>query len=58
MNTYAIVSGDIVTNVILWDGNTDDWRPPAGSTANLIPTGEQVGPGYTFNGTSYAPPEE
>jgi hypothetical protein len=56
VNTYAIVEGGIVTNVILWDGEAD-WTPPVGSTVNLLPEGSPVGVGYTTSdGVSYVAP--
>lgn len=38
MNKYAIineVSGHLV-NVVLWDGDTSKWQPPAGTRAELL----------------------
>lgn len=32
MTRYAIIQGGIVTNVVLWDGDTAKWQPPAGAT--------------------------
>lgn len=55
INTYAIVENGAVINVVLWDGQSG-WQPPAGSTANLLPIGAQVGVGYTFDGTNYTEP--
>lgn len=28
---YLIVEENVVTNTVLWDGNTDTWQPPADS---------------------------
>jgi hypothetical protein len=28
---YLIVEANVVTNVVVWDGNTQDWTPPADS---------------------------
>lgn len=28
---YLIIENNIVTNVVVWDGNTNTWTPPAGS---------------------------
>jgi hypothetical protein len=55
INTYAIVENGAVINVVLWDGQSG-WEPPTESTANLLPTGSQVGVGYTFDGTNYTAP--
>lgn len=56
VQTYAIVESGVVTNVVLWSGDTSAWQPPQGATANLLPAGSAVSPGYTFDGTNYAPP--
>ncbi len=55
VNTYAVVTAGVVTNVVLWDG-VSEWAPPAGSTANLLPAASQVGINYTFDGTNYTAP--
>ena len=31
VQAYLIVENNVVTNNVLWDGNTQDWTPPAGS---------------------------
>jgi len=28
---YLIIENNVVTNVVVWDGNTQDWTPPADS---------------------------
>jgi len=35
---YLIIENNIVTNVVLWDGNTASWQPPINSTALLQET--------------------
>lgn len=55
---YAIVdqSGN-VTNVVVWDGDIDNWTPPDGTNAVAVSGGLGVGPGYTYaNGVFTAPP--
>lgn len=32
MNRYAVIQGGQVTDIVLWDGDTTNWQPPAGST--------------------------
>jgi hypothetical protein len=34
-NTYAIIDneGGWLVNLVLWDGNTETWSPPAGTHA-------------------------
>lgn len=29
---YLMIQQNVVTNVCLWDGNTDNWQPPSDST--------------------------
>jgi len=29
---YFIVEANLVTNIIMWDGNPETWMPPAGAT--------------------------
>lgn len=53
---YAIVENGTVVNVVIWDGDTTVWQPPKGTTANLLPDDSPVSPGWTFDGTNYAPP--
>lgn len=56
MGNYAIVEAGIVTNIIVWDGNVDEWQPPEGSLAVLIPDGEAVGIGYAYDGKAFTAP--
>jgi len=28
---YLIIENNVVTNVVIWDGNTVDWQPPSDS---------------------------
>lgn len=55
VGTYAIVANGVVVNVVLWDGG-DEWAPPEGSTAVLVPIGTFVSIGYTYNGTTFSAP--
>jgi hypothetical protein len=32
IQNYLVVENNIVTNSIAWDGNTQDWTPPADAT--------------------------
>ena len=57
MAIYAIIENNAVVNTIIWDGptgNANDWTPPAGSSAVLIPAGTIAGIGYTYDATSGA----
>lgn len=29
--SYLIIENNVVTNVVMWDGNTETWMPPASS---------------------------
>ncbi|WP_175777645.1 hypothetical protein [Burkholderia anthina] len=44
---YAIVEKGVITNVIVWDGNTDvatgGWEPPADAQAVPIQAQPQIG---------------
>lgn len=31
IQNYLIIENNVVTNVVMWDGNTADWTPPANS---------------------------
>jgi hypothetical protein len=57
ISTYAIVENGVVTNTVLWDGNTENWQPPPESTANLLPEGSPVCQGYMFDGNNYTAPQ-
>ncbi len=51
MAIYAVIENNIVVNTIVWNGptgNADDWTPPTGSSAVLIPDGTVAGIGYTY----------
>lgn len=40
MNTYAILdeAGGWLVNLVVWDGNTENWSPPPGTVA--VPASE------------------
>jgi hypothetical protein len=50
MNRWALIAGDIVANVV-----EQDDEPSIGGVWVDI-TGQHVGPGYTYDGTSFTPP--
>lgn len=54
MNRYAIIESGTVTNVVIWDGEAECAAIPA--DAVKLDDGSPVGPGYTFEGTSFAAP--
>jgi hypothetical protein len=53
MANYAVISNDVVENVIVWDG-----AAPYPNSEELIDltANPQVGPGYTYNGTTFTAP--
>lgn len=53
--SYAIVEKGVVTNIVVWDGESD-WTPPTGATAVLVPADTFVSIGYTYNGTTFSAP--
>lgn len=48
---YAIVSGGIVSNVVIAD--PAEWSEPG---MVLVPEGVAVGPGYAYDGRTFSPP--
>ena len=58
MGNWAIVKGEIVTNVILWDG--PDESPvefEEGVTPVEVKDGQSVSPGYSYRDGEFLPPE-
>lgn len=58
MMQYAIIEGDKVVNVAVWDGKTE-WEPDEGlKVINIADISPQPGIGWTFDGTNFiAPPQ-
>lgn len=54
-NNYAIVASGAVTNIVVWDG-ASEWTPPEGAKAVLIPEGQAVDIGYTYDGMVFSAP--
>ncbi len=59
IKTYAVVSGGVVTNVCLWDGNTESWQPPEDAIAVEVTEGTGTAYiGFAFAGGQFtAPPQ-
>lgn len=59
---YAWIEGGVVTNCIVWDGNTDPatggFLPPEDVTIILIPEGSSAWMGWGWDGTEFTPPVE
>lgn len=56
---YAVVENGVVVNIVLWDGNTETWQPPTGTTAVEIT--DATGPAYiggTYANGVFAMPNE
>jgi len=56
VDSWAIIQSDLVVNTVVWDGDTEVWRPPAGQTAEAIPDGLLVTIGWSWNGTTFVEP--
>lgn len=35
---YLIIENNVVTNIVVWDGDTSQWTPPTGSIALIMAT--------------------
>ena len=35
VNNYLMIQNNVVTNICEWDGNTEEWQPPANATMLL-----------------------
>lgn len=55
MNRYAILEGNKVVNVALWDGQSE-WNP--GGEIVKLPNDSPVGPGYTRVNVDFIAPME
>lgn len=56
MSVYALVKGDLVENIILWDGKSP-YVINDGVTAIEINDTEYVGPGFIYDSEKFTPPE-
>lgn len=56
MSVYAIVEDELVTNVIVWDGDESIWSPPEGATAIAIPEGNSVEIGDAYADGNFSSP--
>ncbi len=55
--TYALIQGTLVVNIVVWDGDTENWKPDDGIIAIEIPKGETVGIGWTYENGYFSAPE-
>lgn len=53
---YAIIVDGIIANIILWDGNTENWQPEEGVDAVLIPEDTDARIGGTYADGVFSPP--
>jgi len=51
MARYAIIEAEKVTDVVEWNGDTNVWSPPSGSTA--VVAGDSVGVGDTYKDSNF-----
>lgn len=54
---YAIVLNGVVDNVVIWDGN-GQMPGSIGSTAVLLHASQVCSIGWTYDGSTFAEPEE
>jgi hypothetical protein len=52
---YAIVENGIVTNTIVWDGESE-WVPPEGVSVVEVPSDTVAGPGFSYSGGKFVAP--
>ena len=52
---WALVVGGVVENIIIWDGDTSRWQPPAGSQVVAVAAGQACSIGWTYDGTTFSP---
>ena len=52
MANYAIIENQTITNVVEWDGDTNNWSPPDGSIAILLDT-TNIGIGDSYVGENF-----
>ena len=53
---YALITGETVTNVVEWDGDTTKWTPPEDVTLVMVDEGWGFGVGdYYINGEFLRP---
>lgn len=53
MTRHAVIQGEHVVNVIIWDG-AEPWQAPEGTEA--VQCSNEVGPGWTYAGGEFIPP--
>lgn len=54
-NLYAIVEEGVVTNIVVWDGESE-WDAPEGAKVVLAGSGAEIG--GTYDGESFFPSEK
>jgi hypothetical protein len=55
---WALVVGGVVENIIIWDGDTSRWQPPAGAQVVAVAAGQACSIGWTYDGSTFTEPEE
>jgi len=57
ISRYAVVENGTVSNVVLWDGETD-WAPPIGAASVALADTDAISIGWTYDGKQFAAPPE
>jgi hypothetical protein len=55
ISNYAIVENGVVTNVVLWDGESE-WQPPVDGSAVAISEDSAITIGWIYNGATFSAP--
>jgi hypothetical protein len=45
---WAVIADGVVSDVVVWDGESD-WTPPEGTTLESLADWPEVGIGWTYN---------
>jgi hypothetical protein len=56
VENWAMILDNLVTNTVMWDGDTDTWQPPPEYLMEVIPEGSLVGVGWGWDGTTFTEP--
>lgn len=55
---YAVIEAGIVTNIIVWNGNTATWSPPPQVVTVPLPSDSMVTIGATYDGETFSNPDD
>lgn len=54
-SNYAMVVSGKVINLIVWDGDAEQWSPPEGVEMIMVEPGQRVDIGDGYDGTAFVP---